>query len=78
MITISATEARGSFLELIERANQQHEVFKIKHEAGNLVMMSAEDYVGLQKTLHLLSKKNENEVDSSKTKIVGQSFFEHL
>ena len=56
MMTITATEARKTFFEIIKQTNQQHEVFQVQHKAGNTVIMSAEDYESLQETLHLLSQ----------------------
>jgi antitoxin YefM len=58
MMTLTATEARKTFFELIKQTNQQHEIFQVQHKAGNAVIMSAEDYDSLQETLHLLSQPN--------------------
>lgn len=56
MMTLTATEARKTFFELIKQTNQQHEVFEVRHKSGKAVIMSAEDYDSLQETLHLLSQ----------------------
>ncbi len=56
MITLTATEARKTFFELIKQTNQQHEVIEVQHKSGNAVIMSADDYESLQETLHLLSQ----------------------
>ncbi|MDY0136240.1 MAG: type II toxin-antitoxin system Phd/YefM family antitoxin [Thiomicrospira sp.] len=56
MMTLTATEARKTFFELIKQTNQQHEVFEVQHKAGNAVIMSADDYESLQETLYLLSQ----------------------
>lgn len=56
MMTLTATEARKTFFELIKQTNQQHEMFQVQHKTGNAVIMSAEDYESLQETLHLLSQ----------------------
>lgn len=56
MITITATEARKTFFELIKQTNQQHDIIEVQHKSGNAVIMSAEDYEGLQETLYLLSQ----------------------
>lgn len=50
MMTLTATEARKTFFELIKQTNQQHEVFEVQHKAGNAVIMSADDYESLQET----------------------------
>lgn len=56
MMTITATEARKTFFELIKQTSQCHEIIEIQHKSGNAVMMSADDYESLQETLHLLSQ----------------------
>jgi antitoxin YefM len=56
MVTLTATEARKTFFDLIKQTNQQHEVFEVQHKSGNAVIMSAEDYESLQETLYLLSQ----------------------
>ncbi len=56
MVTMTATEARKSFFEIIRQTNCQHEIIEVQHKAGNAVIMSAEDYESLQETLHLLSQ----------------------
>lgn len=56
MTTITATEARKTFFEIIKQTNQQHEIIEVQHKTGNAVIMSAEDYESLQETLHLLSQ----------------------
>ncbi len=56
MQTLTATQARKTFFELIKQTNQQHEVIEVQHKSGNAVIMSAEDYESLQETLHLLSQ----------------------
>ncbi|MBE0484483.1 MAG: type II toxin-antitoxin system Phd/YefM family antitoxin [Bacterioplanes sp.] len=58
MITLTATEARKTFFELIKQTNQQHEVIEVQHKSGNAVIMSSDDYESLQETLHLLSQSN--------------------
>ena len=56
MMTLSATDARKTFFELIKKTNQQHEIFEIHHKSGNAIIMSAEEYESLTETLHLLSE----------------------
>lgn len=55
METLTATDARKSFFDILKQANQQHEVFEIQYKAGNAVIMSASEYENLQETLELLS-----------------------
>ncbi|WP_341328446.1 type II toxin-antitoxin system Phd/YefM family antitoxin [Methylotuvimicrobium sp. KM2] len=56
MITITATEARKTFFELIKQTTLQHEIIEVQHKSGNAVIMSADDYDSLQETLLLLSQ----------------------
>lgn len=56
MMTVTATEARKTFFELIKQTSQRHEIIEVQHKSGNAVIMSAEDYESLQETLHLLSQ----------------------
>ncbi|WP_127471484.1 type II toxin-antitoxin system Phd/YefM family antitoxin [Thiomicrorhabdus aquaedulcis] len=56
MMTITATEARKTFFDIIKQTNQQHEIIEVQHKGGNAIIMSAEDYESLQETLHLLSQ----------------------
>ncbi|MCF6254069.1 MAG: type II toxin-antitoxin system Phd/YefM family antitoxin [Thiomicrorhabdus sp.] len=56
MMTLSATDARKTFFELIKKTNQQHEIFEIHHKSGNAIIMSAQEYESLKETLHLLSE----------------------
>ncbi len=58
MISLTATDARKSFFELIKQSNQQHEIFEVQHKSGNAILMSAEKYESLQETLMLLSQPN--------------------
>lgn len=66
MITLTATDARKSFFELIKQSNQQHEIFEVQHKSGNAVIMSADEYESLQETLALLSQSGfKDEFDES-------------
>lgn len=56
--TLTATDARKSFFELIKQANNQHEIFEVQHKLGNTIIMSSDEYESLQETLHLLSAPN--------------------
>jgi len=55
MISLTATEARKTFFELIKKSNQMHEVFEVQHKTGNAVLMSADEYESMQESLYLLS-----------------------
>ena len=55
MITLTATDARRSFFELVKSATHGHKVYRIRHLTGSAVLMSEDDYDGLMETLELLS-----------------------
>lgn len=57
MSTITATDARNSFFDLIKGANQKHEIYHISHKDGGAVLMSESEFESLQETLELLSAK---------------------
>jgi len=54
MTTMTATDARKGFFELLKNANERHEIYHIRYRGGNAVLMSQEDLDGLQETLWLL------------------------
>ena len=56
MITLTATEARRTLIDVIKHANQTHDVVRLQHKSGDAVIMSSEDYESLQETLILLSQ----------------------
>ncbi|BCI84568.1 antitoxin YefM (plasmid) [Mycolicibacterium sp. TY66] len=53
-MTISASEARQRLFLLLEQVNTDHEPVRITSEAGDAVLMSANDYDSWQETVHLL------------------------
>jgi antitoxin YefM len=55
MTTMTATDARKSFFDLLKSTNERHEVYHIRHRNGDAVLMSQVDYESLQETLELLS-----------------------
>ncbi len=57
MSTLTATDARKSFFDLMKGVNQKHEVYHISHKDGAAVLMSEEEFESLQETLSLLSSK---------------------
>lgn len=57
MSTITATDARKSFFDLMKGVNQKHEIYHISHKDGAAVLMSEEEFESLQETLSLLSAK---------------------
>lgn len=57
MSTITATNARKSFFDLMKGVNLKHEIYHISHKDGAAVLMSEEEFESLQETLCLLSSK---------------------
>jgi antitoxin YefM len=55
MTTLTATDARREFFELVRRTTKGHKVFRIRHRNGSAVLMSEEDYDSLLESLELLS-----------------------
>ena len=55
MTRINATDARRGFFGLIRDAIAKHQVYRIHHRQGDVVLMSEEEYESLQETLELLS-----------------------
>ncbi len=55
MRTMSATEARSNFFEMIRHAVKGHRQFRIVSKRGDVVVLSEEDYESLLETLELLS-----------------------
>ena len=55
MTTMTATDARKGFFELLKSTNELHEIYHIRYRNGDAVLMSEEEYESLQETLELLS-----------------------
>lgn len=55
MTALTATDARKGFFNLLHEANEQHQIFHIRHRGGDAVLMSEEEYESLMETLGLLS-----------------------
>lgn len=55
MTTLTATNARREFFDLIKGAAEGHQTFRIQHRRGAAVLMSEADYDGLMESLELLS-----------------------
>jgi antitoxin YefM len=55
VISVTATNARKEFFELIRRALRMREPVRIHHREGDLVLLAEEDYDSLIETLELLS-----------------------
>ncbi len=55
MPTITATNARKDFFEIVKGTVEKHEIYHIRHRKGDVVMMSEDEYESLTETLKLLS-----------------------
>jgi antitoxin YefM len=55
MNKLTATDARRDFFEIVKGAAQKHQVFRIQHRDGSVVLLSEEEYDSLIETLELLS-----------------------
>jgi antitoxin YefM len=53
-MTISASEARSRLFPLIQQVNDDHAPVRIASKAGDVVLMSAEDFDAWQETIYLL------------------------
>jgi len=54
---LTATDARRDFFEIVKGATEKHEIYRIQHRRGPVVLLSAEDFDNLIETLELLSTK---------------------
>ena len=55
MPTLTASEARSNLYRLIDEAVVSHEPLLITGKRSNAVLISEEDWMAMQETLHLLS-----------------------
>ena len=53
IIPISSSKARADFFSLIDTVNQSHEPVLITDRRGNAVLISEEDWYGIEETLYL-------------------------
>ena len=54
-MTLTATEARQQFYQLLRKSVKGHVPVKVTSKNGDAVILSEEDYEGLLETLELLS-----------------------
>ncbi len=55
MKTLTATQARSDFFNVIKKAVKGHRQFRISSKQGGVIVLSEEDYESLLETLELLS-----------------------
>jgi antitoxin YefM len=57
MNKLTATDARRDFFDIVRGATQKHQVYRIQHRNGSVVLLSEDEYDSLIETLELLSIK---------------------
>jgi len=55
MPTLTATDARREFFDIIKKTHNTHDIYRVQHRQGNVVMLAEEDYESMLETLQLLS-----------------------
>ena len=55
MTTLTATDARREFFDVVKGATDKHQVYRIHHRRGSVVLMAEDDYESLLETMELLS-----------------------
>ena len=55
MTTLTATAARREFFDVVKGATDQHQIYRIHHRRGAVVLLAETDYDSLLETLDLLS-----------------------
>ena len=55
MIGMTATDARKGLFDIVRGATERHEIYRVHHRSGNVVIMSEGEYESLLETLSLLS-----------------------
>ncbi|MEA2102405.1 MAG: type II toxin-antitoxin system Phd/YefM family antitoxin [Thermodesulfobacteriota bacterium] len=86
MPKITATDARKNFFEIVKGATEKHEIYRIHHSKGDVVLMSEDEYESLVETLELLSTPGfkerfelaQKEVKSGQTVTFDEVFGEPL
>ena len=55
MTTLTATNARRQFFDVVKGATDKHQVYRIHHRRGSVVLMAEDEYESLLETMELLS-----------------------
>jgi antitoxin YefM len=55
MTTLTATDARREFFNVVKGATDKHQIYRIHHRRGSVVLMAEDDYDSLLETMELLS-----------------------
>jgi antitoxin YefM len=55
MTTLTATDARRAFFDVVKGAADKHQIYRIHHRHGSVVLMAEDDYESMIETMELLS-----------------------
>ena len=55
MTTLTATDARREFFDVVKGATDRHQIYRIHHRRGSVVLMAEDDYENMIETMELLS-----------------------
>lgn len=55
MTTLTATDARREFFNVVKGAADKHEIYRIHHRRGSVVLMAEDDYDSMVETMELLA-----------------------
>lgn len=55
MTTLTATDARREFFDVVKGATDKHQIFRIHHRRGSVILMAEDDYDSIIETMELLS-----------------------
>lgn len=55
MTTLTATDARREFFDVVKGAADKHQIYRIHHRHGSVVLMAEDDYESMIETMELLS-----------------------
>ena len=55
MTTLTATDARREFFDVVKGATDKHQIYRIHHRHGSVVLMAEDDYDSMLETMELLS-----------------------
>ena len=55
MTTLTATDARREFFDVVKGAIDKHQIYRIHHRRGSVVLLAEDDYDSMIETMDLLS-----------------------
>jgi len=55
MTTLTATDARRAFFDVVKGATDKHQIYRIHHRRGSVVLMAEDEYDSMIETMELLS-----------------------